>query len=161
MAKYSKKIEPFILTERKFDFTGKEKDIGNHIINNLHDISRSCGWGEIIHSEKESRIILNSKVRIDLSLKHKDGTITIIELKKYNKHDIYRAIGQILHYGELMFLSYGVYPRMVIASDDIDEVMISIIKNNKLNIDLLRVDGDICTFIRPYLFKEVSQMSQN
>lgn len=134
----------------KFEFVGSEKDFEFHLIDNLNDISQSCGWGEVKRWEQQFTMRQdNTRVIADLMLWHTDGTGTVIECKKSktNRNDILAAIGQVLFYGTFLKARLSNRPRLVIAAPSIPFSIYSVIQEFKLPINLLIVDGDKCTYL--------------
>ncbi len=134
----------------RFNFVGSEKDFEFHLIDNLEDISKSCGWGEIKRRERQFTIRQDkSRVIADLMIWHTDGTGTIIECKKSNtnRNDVLAAIGQVLFYGAFVKSKMIHRPRLVIAAPSIPFTTYSVIQEFKLPINLLIVDGNKCTYL--------------
>ncbi len=132
-----------------FIHTGREKDIELHLIENISAISENCKWGEITKFQKQLQLQIRGKKPIcDLMVWHKNGTGTVIEVKKF-KGDLWQshAIGQVLMYGEVLRANLGEYPRMVICSDYISPLVKLIIKSQNLPIKTLEIDGDKVTYI--------------
>lgn len=132
-----------------YNFVGSESDITDYIVESIQEIADGCKWSEIDFVKREISLPSGTTKnnRCDLLLWHKDGTGTLIEVKKY-KDDNYMvgAIGQVLMYAELCLIKYGNYPRIVIASDYIPTVLKSIIKSNKLPIKTMQIDGEKVTY---------------
>jgi hypothetical protein len=129
----------------QYKFEGKEKDVEDHIISNIHEISENCMWGEIKRIETQFVIPLkNSKIRADIMIWHTDGTGTVIEVKKSETHRSQNlsAIGQALFYGRVMEKTLTKMPRMVVASNEISRELYDVIHRFKLPINLLMVDND-------------------
>jgi len=132
----------------KYTHKGNETDIELHIAENIDDIAKGCFWGEISHFKTQFCFpVGNNRKHCDIILWHKDGTGTVIEVKKYrNINEQVYSIGQILMYAELSKALLGFYPRLVIASDFIHPMLKSIIKGQNLPIKTLQVDGDIVEY---------------
>ena len=62
-------------------------------------------------------------------------------------YDRKKIFEQAKMYGSLINANLGKYPRMVIASDYISPLLISVVKSNKLPINLIQIDGDKVTVI--------------
>lgn len=134
----------------KYIHKGREKDIELHILDNIHDISKNCSWGDILKFESQKRFRrenYRSRSICDIMIWHKDQSGTLIEVKKF-KYELSQclAIGQILSYAELVKIHLGNYPRLVIASDYISPLLKMVIKNQSLPIKTLQVDGEIITY---------------
>lgn len=130
-----------------FDFIGSEKDIQNHIVDNIQNICEKCFFGEVRKTQTNFKLKSSGNSGIyDILVYHKNGTGTLIEVKKYvNDMYLLSAIGQILYYSELCKINLGEYPRLVIASNYIPDSVRAVIKSNKLPIRLLELDGDKVT----------------
>jgi len=131
-------------------FNGSEKDIEAHIMDNIHDISRECGWGEIKEVHQQFNATYGSgRIRVDIALIHKDNTATIIEVKASGKSrvEIFGAIGQSLFYGKKLKNFWGAIPRMVVASSQFDYDLYEMTKDYNLPICFLMVDGDRCIYL--------------
>lgn len=136
--------------EPKYSFIGKEKDIEDHIIEHINDISANCMWGDIKRIERQFYIpIANGSIVVDLMIWHTDGTGTSIEIKrsKTNRNDVLTAIGQSLFYGLKMEESLKNKARLVIASPQINKDIYDVVKKYKLPINFLMVDGDRCIYL--------------
>lgn len=133
-----------------FDFDSNEKDLELHILENIHDISKQCGWGDIDRIEQQFQVPFGKgRIVIDIMLWHTDGTGTCIEVKtgKHNRNDLLTAIGQVLSYSYKLKDKLGNYPRMVIATPTIEEEIYNVIQTHKLPINMLMVDGDRCIYL--------------
>lgn len=133
-----------------FIFDGSEKDIENHIFDNIIDISLNCGWGEIEKAQQQLHAsFVGGRIIVDISIIHKDNTATIIEVKnnKRNRIDVFSAIGQLLFYTNKLGLLWGAKPRMVIAMPEIDYEIYKTIKDYRLPICFLMVDGNRCIYL--------------
>lgn len=137
------------MAKTNFIHVGSEKDIEMHLIDNLDDISKNCFWGSVRTYHRQLRLeIFDSNPICDLMIWHHDGTGTVVEVKKY-KSDLWQsyAIGQVLMYGEIIRAKLNEYPRMVICSDYISPLLKLTVKQNKLPIRLLELDGDKAFYI--------------
>lgn len=139
------------ILQPNFNFQGKEKDIEDHILENIHDIANNCLWGDIIRVERQFMIPISTggKIIADIMVWHADGTGTAIEVKrtKTNRNDLLTAIGQSLFYGLKMEQSLGHIARMVVAAPEINKDLHDVIIRFKLPICLLMVDGDRCIYL--------------
>ena len=137
-----------MIKERLFSHIGNEKDIENHLIDNIDDISIGCFWGPVEKFQKQLRLDMKGFSPVcDLMIWHGDGTGTVVEVKKFkNELSQSHAIGQILMYGEAIKLKLSEYPRLVICSDYISPIIKSIISAQKLPIKTLQLDGDKVTY---------------
>jgi hypothetical protein len=134
----------------KYIFTEKEIELQKHIIDNINDIAENCMWGEI-DKIKEQYVVSkpNGRLIADIMIWHKDGTGTVIEVKRSstNRNDILTAISQCLFYGAIMESALKVMPRLVIATPKIDTDTYNVIKRFNLPINLLMVDFDRCIYL--------------
>lgn len=133
-----------------YEFSGKEADVENHIIDNIHIISEKCGWGEIVKYKQQFHFSYDTgRVIVDIMIWHNDGTGTLIETKSTgrDKIDVFAAIGQCLFYGDRFYDLFGVEPRLVIATPHISPDIYKTIKRRKLPISLLMIDGDRCVYL--------------
>lgn len=135
-----------IMSPTKFDFYGREKDIEDHIIENIEDIAKYSLWGNIKGCKTQYSVGGKRRVIIDIFLIHEDGSGTVIEVKKHGNGGAFDAIGQLLFYGEFIHEATGFYPRLVYASEKFDHKMLCVIHRYKLPINVLRVDGDECIY---------------
>lgn len=132
-----------------FIFNGTELDIQNHIVENINDICDRCFLGSVKNTLTNLKIKGQTKSSgiYDILIYHTNGTGTIIEVKKYTSDmHLLSAIGQILYYAELCEIQLTNYPRLIIASNFIQNSIRAIIKANKLPIRILEVDGNKVTF---------------
>ena len=153
------------LTKKAYDnvflpthnFNGSEKDIEEHILENIESISKECGWGEIQRVETQYSIncisngIKSKRVRLDILIWHKDGSGTVIEVKSTKRDmrtQVLSAISQSLYYGCVIEKKLGCMPRLVVAANEISEDVYEAIKRFNLPICLLMVDGDRCIYLR-------------
>ena len=137
-------------TARRFDFVGSERDFESHILDNVDDIARACGWGEISRIERQFTVkFVGHHIIVDVMLWHSDGTGTVIECKtgKTNRNDLLTSIGQVLFYGANLSTALGQMPRLVIAAPFISPYIHGTIKRFDLPICLLSVDGNQCTYL--------------
>jgi RecB family endonuclease NucS len=134
----------------KYIFTEKEIELQNHIIENINDIAENCMWGEIERFKQQYAISkVNGRLIADIMIWHKDGTGTVIEVKRSstNRNDILTAISQCLFYGTIMESALKVMPRLVIATPKIDTDTYNVIKRFNLPINLLMVDFNRCIYL--------------
>lgn len=134
----------------KYIFTEKEIELQNHIIENINDIAENCMWGEIEQFKQQYAISkVNGRIIADIMIWHKDGTGTVIEVKRSstNRNDILTAISQCLFYGTIMESALKFMPRLVIATPKIDTDTYSVIKRFNLPINLLMVDFNRCIYL--------------
>tara|TARA_R100000951_G_scaffold79159_1_gene67155 strand:- start:296 stop:763 length:468 start_codon:yes stop_codon:yes gene_type:complete len=145
------KKELDVILLNRYHFKGKEKDIENHILENINDISNQCGWG-VIQRVKSQYVVPfgNGRLIADIMVWHKDGTGTCIEVKsgKHNRNDLLNAISQSLSYGYKLKSMLGNYPRLVIAAPKIEEEIYNVVAEYKLPINMLMVDGDRCVYLQ-------------
>ncbi len=136
-------------TKTLFTFTGKETDLESHLIDNLSDISLSCGWGEVSTFKRQYTIPMSKgRIRLDLMLWHPDGTGTAIECKtgNTNRNDLLTGMSQLLFYGVVLEFSLKHLPRLVLATPTFSQIVQSTIQRFALPINLLTVDGDRCVY---------------
>lgn len=126
-----------------------EKDIENHLIDNIHEISSGCFWGDIKRFKPQFQIGgIGCRAICDVMIWHNDGTGTVVEVKKYKSlHHLISSIGQIILYGELIHAILGQYPRLVIACDHIPQIVKHIVKLNTPSIKLLELNGNRVEYI--------------
>jgi hypothetical protein len=156
---------PTILSKKAYDnifiptynFDGSEKDIEEHILENIESISKECGWGDVQRVETQYVIKCPStekrqkKIRIDIFVWHTDGSGTVIEVKSVknkNRTDSLTAVSQSLHYGYVVEAFLGHLPRIVVAANEISGDVYETIKRFNLPICLLMVDGDRCVYLK-------------
>lgn len=138
-----------INTQLRYDFHGSERDFEAHVADNLDDISKHCGWGEISHFKQQFTLKMgNERQCVDIMIWHKDGTGTLIECKtgKTNRHDVLTAMGQAMFYGTNIKYALGQMPRLVIASPKFSQHLWRTISTFELPINLLVIDGDRCVY---------------
>lgn len=137
------------MKESKYISQHSEKDIENHLIDNINEISNGCFWGDI--KRHKSQYQLNGgvcSIICDVMIWHKDGSGTLIEVKKFKSINyLLSSIGQIILYGELIHAHLGQYPRLVIACDHIPELVKKIVKLNTPSIRLLELKGHRVEYI--------------
>jgi hypothetical protein len=134
----------------KFEFTGKEHGIVEHILDNIDEISFNSGWGKIERVKRGYTMFLgNTRIIADIMIWHTDGTGTAIEVKRTNtnRNDLLTAIGQVLFYGLHMEARLKNMPRLVIASPEINSNLLLIKKRFDLPICFLMVDGNRCIYL--------------
>lgn len=133
-------------TLTKYKFIGKEKDICKYFTENMEYIALECKWDKV-RNYKEEYVLLtkHGRIQVDCMIWHDNGTGTIIEFKANKiKNTAWglSAIGQILYYGSMVEMILGKLPRMVIASNEITTALKFIIKQYKLPIQLMQIDGE-------------------
>ena len=133
-----------------YEFKGKEKDLEQHFLDNIYDISKMCGWGDIIRFENQFRINFGKNcIILDVMIWHKDGTGTCIEIKtgKHNRNDLLTGVSQLLSYGYKTKFSLGKRPRLVLITPQIEREVNGVIKEYNLPIDMLMIDADRCVYL--------------
>lgn len=134
----------------KYEFKGKETDLEQHVLDNIYDISDSCGWGEISRIENQFRIKFGKNhLILDIMIWHKDGSGTCIEIKtgKNNRNDLLTGVSQLLSYGYKTKLSLTKKPRLVLISPQIEKEVNNVIKEYNLPINMLMIDADRCIYL--------------
>ena len=131
------------------DFVGSEKDIEQHLFDNIHEVISNCGLPEIARVEQQYTINLkHGRMIADIMIWHTDGTGTVIEVKKSQSQrtTILMAISQLLLYGIMIKDALGATPRMIVASERIDPELFVVVDTYKLPISFLMCDGDRFVF---------------
>jgi hypothetical protein len=131
-------------------FTGSENDLELNIIDDLQEISDNCKWGEIIRYQQQFTLkYKKGRIVTDIFIWHKDGTGTLIEVKKNktNRNDLLTAISQILFYGNIIERKLKFKPRFVIAINELNEDIYDLINEYNLPINLLMYDKNRCVYL--------------
>lgn len=130
---------------RPFVFSSTEKDFHQHILENIHDIAKDAGWGDVLRCENEFRIpCIGGYAVVDIMVWHTDGSGTIIECKKSHKDRTSElaGIGQLLFYGQKAEDALGHKPRLVYAHTELNLDILRLVSEYKLPIRCMEVCGD-------------------
>lgn len=153
-----KKVKPLterqvldlLKSERRYVFTGKEKDFEEYVIECLPEIFETIGLSPI-RVLKRQHVIQTTDVwvRIDVLVQHEDDSVSVIETKVVNEknpqtsvHQQTQAIGQLLLYKAMVEVQYGIEPRLFLIDTEIHARTILIFKEYKLPVTLMEIQND-------------------
>lgn len=137
-----------------------ESEFRDNLITYLHDIIDKLKLPEILSIKKNYSIGSTGPgckggVRVDIYIKHKDLTATIIECKyskdiSFGERAVNQAhgIGQLLWYNEAHKELYNVTARLFLADERPNEQILNVAKN--LNIGLIFIKGNRIFTVNPY-----------
>ena len=133
MSNYNRNIEDesmvnaieLLKEEPRFVFEGTEKDYEDHIVLNADLICDALGLPKIKIIEQQRQIRFDrNQIIMDIVIRHIDGSITILEVKKSNDKNPWtstnaqvQALGQMLLYRNVVKIATGVTPRVALITD--------------------------------------------
>ena len=111
--------------EPRFIFEGAEKDFEEHIVLNADLICEALGLPEIKIIERQRQIRFGgNQITMDIVIRHTDGSLTILEVKKLNNKNPWtstgaqvQAVGQMLLYRNIVKAKTGITPRVALITD--------------------------------------------
>lgn len=147
---YAEEVIEKLKEPERFIFSGDEKAFEEHVVLHLDYICESLNLPEIEIATIQPQICMNSFIcRPDIVLRHKDQTLTVIEVKKVNtKHpstgafNQMAAIGQLLLYQNVIEAMTGGRPRLVLIDSKIFYRTYCAFLGNDLPIALLEFQKD-------------------
>ncbi len=145
-----KNVKEILAEPIRYEFIGKEKDFENHIVDHIDYINGALGLPDIeaIFRQRQLRID-GFQCIVDILLRHKDDTVTIIEVKKQNAKypssgtfNQMQAVGQMLLYQNVYEALTGGKPRLVLIDTKIFTRTLWAFKGNDLPITLVEFQKD-------------------
>lgn len=134
----------------RWEHIGKEKEFENNVYENLDQIIDIMELPSIKVVERQKQIRMdNFQIKMDIAIRHIDGSATIFEVKKTNKKhpatspfQQMQAIGQLLLYQNVFQIRTGVKPRLVLIDNKIHKRTYYSFLEDKLPITLMELQKD-------------------
>lgn len=133
-----------------------EKEYQAHLVTYLADVFQKAGISPIHRLLTNHEISAQQRrIKCDIYIIHEDRTVTIIECK-YSKDNSpgerlinqVKGMGQVLLYKEIHLIASGITPRIFLADEKPEDVMIRILK--KQNIGFIAVKDNRLFLFNPY-----------
>lgn len=134
-----------------------ESEFEDHIYKNINKIIKGLGLSEAIetYNQKQFRLPDMTQIIPDIVVAHKDGTVTVLEIKKWNKKypstatfNQAQGVGQCLLYQNVVQAYTGKPTRVIMVDEKIHSRTLLVFSGNDLSISLMEVQGNHVRLIR-------------
>jgi hypothetical protein len=136
-------------------FYGTEKEFERCIVANV-EVLLACLNITPVLIQTQKRLSFNVRAVADLFIQDKDGSIHLFEIKKSNTkypwttaYNQCAGIGQLLLYGSIVDVIYGIKPKLYLIDDKIEFRTVAVFGSHALPITLLEFRKDRLVVIKP------------
>lgn len=134
---------------------GSERELCDYVETNIGSFSKDILGVDYVTHEKEYRIYRHAGpraeygVRTDFYISSKDGPI-IVEVKNpsQKRHELSRAVSQLLAQGSAFKRMHGVLPRMILLTSSFVEDVTNIIEDFALPVEVIIMSREYAGVIK-------------
>lgn len=133
------------------EFMGAEKEFEENVVDNIDQICYCLALPEIVAVARQKRFDVGGFAIIpDIIVQHKDGSLTVFEVKKANEKypctapvNQMKAVGQILLYGNVLPEIFHREVRLALIDNKIYYRTVAAFMGNNLPITLVELQRDL------------------
>lgn len=135
----------------RYEFMGAEKEFEENVVDNIDQICDCLALPEIVAVKRQKRFDAGGFAIVpDIIVRHKDGSLTVFEVKKANEKypctapvNQMKAVGQILLYGNILPEIFRCEVRLALIDNKIYYRTVAAFIGNNLPITLVELQRDL------------------